>query len=69
MPLDVGDFHLSSSPVSEAEASQGEETLEMVEERAIRAAMSRFNGNLTHVAKSLNISRPTLYAKLKKYNI
>ena len=67
--LDVGDFHLSSSPVSEAEASQGEETLEMVEERAIRAAMSRFNGNLTHVAKSLNISRPTLYAKLKKYNI
>lgn len=67
--LDVGDFHLSSSPVSEAEASQCEETLEMVEERAIRAAMSRFNGNLTHVAKSLNISRPTLYAKLKKYNI
>ena len=67
--LDVVDFHLSSSPVSESEASQGEETLEMVEERAIRAAMSRFNGNLTHVAKSLNISRPTLYAKLKKYNI
>lgn len=47
----------------------GEETLEEVEEKTIRAAMERYNGNLTHVAKSLNISRPTLYTKLKKYNI
>ena len=31
--------------------------------------MERCNGNLTHVAKLLNISRPTLYTKLKKYNI
>ncbi len=46
-----------------------EESLEELEERAIRAAMERSNGNLTVVAKSLNISRPTLYAKLKKYNI
>lgn len=46
-----------------------EGTLEEIEERAIRAAMERYNGNLTHVAKSLNISRPTLYTKLKKYNI
>ena len=45
------------------------EELEEVEERTIRAAMERYNGNLTHVAKSLNISRPTLYTKLKKYNI
>ena len=39
------------------------------EEKAIRAAMARFGGNLSMVAKSLKISRPTLYAKLKKYNI
>ena len=50
-------------------STSGEETLEEVEERTIRAAMERYNGNLTHVAKSLNISRPTLYTKLKKYNI
>lgn len=50
-------------------SASGEETLEEVEERTIRAAMERYNGNLTHVAKSLNISRPTLYTKLKKYNI
>ena len=47
----------------------GDETLEMVEERAIRAAVRRYDGNLSLVAKSLDISRPTLYSKLKKYNI
>lgn len=51
------------------ERSEGEETLEMAEEKAIRAAMTRFGGNLSMVARSLEISRPTLYTKLKKYNI
>lgn len=46
-----------------------DETLDMVEERTIRAAVAKYNGNLSMVAKTLNISRPTLYAKLKKYNI
>ena len=45
------------------------DTMESVEEKTIRAAMSRFGGNISLVAKSLNISRPTLYAKLKKYGI
>ena len=45
------------------------ETLEMQEERTIRAAMEKCGGNLSLVAKTLNISRPTLYAKLKKYDI
>ncbi len=45
------------------------ETLEMNEERTIRAAMEKCGGNLSLVAKTLNISRPTLYSKLKKYGI
>jgi len=45
------------------------ETLEEAEEKAIRAAMDRCHGNLTLVANSLGISRPTLYSKLKKYGI
>ena len=61
-------FHADGTETS-ANSASGEETLEEVEERTIRAAMERYNGNLTHVAKSLNISRPTLYTKLKKYNI
>ena len=50
-------------------AEEREETLEMLEEKAIRNAMKRYGGNLTLVAKSLDISRPTLYSKLKKYGI
>jgi transcriptional regulator with PAS, ATPase and Fis domain len=46
-----------------------EDSLEETEKKAIMAAIDRFGGNLSMVAKSLGISRPTLYAKLKKYNI
>lgn len=68
--LTVNDIEItqSHSTVSSGTMS-GEDTLEMTEEKAIRAAMNRFGGNLSMVAKSLDISRPTLYAKLKKYNI
>lgn len=52
-----------------SELNYSDETLEMAEERIVRSAMKRFNGNLSMVAKSLNISRPTLYSKLKKYDI
>lgn len=45
------------------------ETLEEAEEKAIRAAMDKYSGNLSLVAKALEISRPTLYSKLKKYGI
>ena len=45
------------------------DTLEMIEEKAIRSAMKKYSGNLTLVAKALDISRPTLYNKLRKYNI
>ena len=68
--LEAKDFQLPLCAEEETIASaQPEETLDMVEERTIRAAMERYDGNLTHVARSLNISRPTLYSKLKKYNI
>lgn len=43
--------------------------LEAAEEQTIRAALARHGGNLTLVAKELGISRPTLYARLKKYGI
>ena len=46
-----------------------EDSLEETEKKAIMVAIGRFGGNLSMVAKSLGISRPTLYAKLKKYNI
>ena len=39
------------------------------EERMIRDAMMRSQYNISAAAKMLGISRPTLYAKIKKYNL
>ena len=40
-----------------------------VEESKVREAMARCNGNISAAAKLLGVSRPTMYAKLKKYDI
>lgn len=52
-----------------ATPSGDRQTLDEAEEKTIREAMDRCAGNLTMVAKELGISRPTLYSKLKKYDI
>ena len=39
------------------------------EERLVREAMERCDGNISAAAKMLGVSRPTLYAKLKKYGL
>ena len=39
------------------------------EERLVREAVERSNGNISAAAKKLGISRPTLYAKMKKYGL
>jgi len=62
--LEPGDLEISS-----ASASTAATPLEDAEEQTIRAALQRLGGNLSLVAKELGISRPTLYAKLKRYNI
>jgi DNA-binding NtrC family response regulator len=42
---------------------------ERSEESLVREAMSRCNNNISAAAKLLGVSRPTLYAKLKKYGL
>ena len=42
---------------------------EAEEERLVREAMERTGGNISAAAKILGVSRPTLYAKLKKYGL
>ena len=42
---------------------------EAEEERMIRQTMDRTDGNISAAAKMLGVSRPTLYAKLKKYGL
>ncbi|MEK6263175.1 MAG: AAA family ATPase, partial [Clostridium sp.] len=41
----------------------------VLEKKAIKAAMEDFNGNKLRVAKKLDISRTSLYEKLKIYNL
>ena len=67
--LTAADIEIVPARVTSSIEVSSTDTLEETEEKAIRAAMARFGGNLSIVAKSLEISRPTLYAKLKKYNI
>ena len=52
-----------------AQRNASRQTLDEAEAQTIRNTMVRCNGNLTLVAKELGISRPTLYSKLKKYDI
>ena len=67
--LSAADMEIRQARPSGAFEVSDADTLEETEEKVIRAAVARFGGNLSMVAKSLGISRPTLYAKLKKYNI
>ena len=65
----IGTTPLATKSLAREGESFKDESLDAIEERAIRAAMERYEGNLTMVARSLGISRPTLYSKLKKYDI
>ncbi len=50
-------------------ATSGSLDLDGVESIAIQRAIDQENGNLTKVAQSLGISRPTLYRKIRQYNL
>ncbi len=45
------------------------ESMAEEEEQMVRDAMERTRGNISAAAKMLGVSRPTLYAKLKKYGL
>ena len=50
-------------------AGKGPGMTEQDEEAMVREAMRRSSGNISAAAKMLGVSRPTLYAKLKKYGL
>lgn len=55
---------VAASPVS-----GGDLTLDAIERAAIAATLAQFNGNISHAAKTLGISRAALYRKLGKHGI
>jgi len=50
-------------------AAPNDMTLDALERDAIAATLAQFNGNISHAAKTLGISRAALYRKLGKHGI
>lgn len=44
-------------------------SFEEMEKQLIGSAMGRHKGNMSHIAKELGVTRPTLYHKIKKYDL
>jgi len=65
----IEDLKINDSDLLEVADEQQMVSMADYEEKMIREAMKKYNGNLTLVAKALEISRPTLYNRLKKYGI
>ena len=63
--LDEDNFDFPSHP--EKSAPSDIHTLEEMEYSMIKAAIDKFNGNLSLAANQLGISRQTLYNKIKRY--
>jgi len=68
----LADFALgptSSMTPTTAPAATTLDTLDALERVAIAGTLARFNGNISHAAKTLGISRAALYRKLEKHGI
>jgi len=52
-----------------ADIAMNDMTLDALEREAIAATLAQFNGNISHAAKTLGISRAALYRKLGKHGI
>ncbi|GAB1359657.1 hypothetical protein MASR1M31_14450 [Porphyromonadaceae bacterium] len=64
--LEASDFSLTAKqPLPPIDSS----SLEEMESSLIKASMEKHNGNLSQVAAQLEISRQTLYNKIKRYDL
>jgi len=77
----VGNSNLShcesGTPASSPMSSEGQNTslnydtfdLEVLEQRAVRAALKYHAGNVSHAAKALGLTRGAMYRRLEKYGL
>jgi len=74
----LADFALGAAPAAAVTAgaagappdiAMNDMTLDALEREAIAATLAQFNGNISHAAKTLGISRAALYRKLGKHGI
>ena len=67
--LTAKDIQLEQAKAGVPAAGTLKEVSDAEEERLVREAVLRSNGNISAAAKMLGVSRPTLYAKMKKYGL
>ena len=67
--LTAKDIQLEQAKAGSHAAGTLKEVSDAEEERMVREAVLRSNGNISAAAKMLGVSRPTLYAKMKKYGL
>jgi len=65
---ELADFGLTATAAAPAPVS-GAATLNILERDAIAAALAQAQGNISHAAKMLGVSRAALYRKLDKHGI
>lgn len=67
--LTTQDIYPENTPADNKLTSQSSLTLEEMEKQFIKEILQEKKGNLTLCSQQLNISRQTLYNKIKKYNL
>ena len=67
--LSANDIQLEQAKAGTPAAGTLKALSDAEEERLVCEAVQRCNGNISAAAKALGISRPTLYAKMKKYGL
>jgi len=69
--LTPADFQPGSALIHPSTSSPppGTQTLEALEEQAIRQSVAQHRGNLSQVARALGLSRGALYRRLEKFGI
>jgi DNA-binding NtrC family response regulator len=60
---------IAATPMPATGGAANDMTLDALEREAITATLAQFNGNISHAAKTLGISRAALYRKLGKHGI
>lgn len=67
--LQKGDFLLTSVSNTEKQLPVAGLNLEEVEKTVIRKAMDKHEGNISHAAEELGLTRASLYRRLEKYGL
>ena len=67
--LQPADFSFSQIAEGSEESSGQDLNLELAEEKIIRRALNKFQGNISQAAKELGLTRAALYRRLEKYGL